>query len=145
MIRSSLRIFVSFDISIPLPNYRKLKCTLGSLCLQDSFLMGPCVVLFSSPSFTRVNDVIGAFKPCYHNSRACNNEGMASPIHGVSLPSLPKDSHSGQFWLSFIYTLYPPFILSKCSPASLTCCKSPAYGGTFLMHTANERWPFHQF
>lgn len=90
--------------------------------------------------------------PCYHivTGRACNNEGMASPC-SLRLSAFPTqgnhhlDSHSGQFWLSFIYTLYPPFILSKCSPASLTCCKSPAYGGTFLMHTANERWPFHQF
>lgn len=140
----------SQNICFFLPNYRKLKHTHGSLKFHGSFLMDPRLTLFFSPSFTRANVIHTFNPPSHHNGSAHGSEGTASlcSLHLSAFPAQGShhlDSQSCQFCLSFIYILYPHFILSKCFPAPLTCCKSPAYGGTFLMNIANERWPSHQF
>lgn len=131
----NLRMFVSFDVFFPLQETQKhIWITVVFMTLP----IGPCLVLFFSLSFKHVHDLIGTFKPpCYHNGRACDNDGyllawLPSALW-VSLPSLPRTTITQTptaviFWLSFIHILGPYCFLSKCSPfpASLTCYKFPA-------------------
>lgn len=92
MIRSSLRIFVSFDISIPPPPIiGNSNAHLGHFVFKT--LSSWVHVWSCSPllhSYVLMMSSVPSNPPCCHNGRACNNEGMASPVHGVSLPSLLK-------------------------------------------------------
>lgn len=135
MVQSKSQSVCSFDLFFPLwETQKQIWITVVFMTLP----IGPCLVLFFSLSFKHVHDLIGTFKPpCYHNGRACDNEGYLlawlPSTFWVSLPSLPKTTITQAptaviFWLSFIHILGPHCFLSKCSPfpASLTCYKFPA-------------------